>query len=215
MFVFITFKLSMEINESSQYETGTDFLNTYKREGFAPRLLPVYTPGVVYRSTKDQKAAAQRWDDEDYDAKILFALKQLSFRFGINHLKNTETRFMHRIHESATEFHNKMCDDCNAILQDLEFENPDIASAYGKLADRVVQMACVWIAFESTWDLIEEGVTLSKALYEYSEMEFERLDDRLKGGLEVKEGMIEKAFHWCESSMLCDLGLREGYFAKS
>eukprot|EP01084_Bolivina_argentea_P139323 245107_1 len=202
---------------AGQYETATDFLNTFKKEGFAPRIQPVYTPGVIPISSSEQKKAAKIWKDLKLDDKIHAVCVQLSYRFGINHLNDpSRTTFEHFISENATKIHDALSDMCISKLAELEFIEPDVGSAYGKLADRAVAVALNWTAFEYTWKLLEENKCLLKPLKDYSGQELLRLDPRLKiQSLTIEGNVLQQAFNFCEKAMLCDLGMREGYFSDS
>eukprot|EP01084_Bolivina_argentea_P278363 475504_1 len=199
---------------NGQYETATDFLNTFKKEGFAPRIQPVYTPGVIPISSKDQKKAAKIWKERKYDDKIHITIKQLLFRFGANHLCDPKNTFFdHRIAEEAEDYHDHISDLCTGKLANLEFEDSDVASAYGKLPDRVAAVALSWTAFEEQWKLCEDDIKLNKPLRLYSEEEKKDLDPRLVNqGVILRKNILETAFSFCEKNMLVDLGIRENYF---
>eukprot|EP01084_Bolivina_argentea_P142223 249849_1 len=69
-----------------QYESATDFLNKFQSQGFAPRIMSVYSPGVHLISAANQEIAADLWERLGLDDQVFQTMKQLSFRFSINHL---------------------------------------------------------------------------------------------------------------------------------
>eukprot|EP01084_Bolivina_argentea_P017865 33318_1 len=197
-----------------QYETATDFLNKFKAQGFAPRIVTVYSPGCHLISAEDQEKAAEIWNKLGLDGEVNEAIKQLSFRFGLNYVSSPDNvRFEHKLTHESRMLYNKMSNNCNQIYAKLEMENSKVASAYGKLMDRVLSFALNWTAYEQQCILIKQKLKLVKPLNNYTELELNAVDERLKSQcIHIPAGILQKAYDFCHKNMLNDLCIREGYF---
>ena len=199
---------------SSQPATGTDFLNTLQEEGLSPRILTIFHSDVEYRSSKQLDESSQQWVNSNIDVDLHQTFVQIIFRFAIPHLQSdNKIEFFHMISEAAQELCRQIRDRCMQKWMRYHSTKPAIASIYGKMADKIIKVACIWCVFRQCHRFVKEGRLLEKPLCAYSEEELENIDPELKSQeLQIGREELEQAHKWVEKNLLVDAALRTGHF---
>ena len=199
---------------NAQYKTGTDFLNTFQEEGLAPRICTIYHSEVPYTSSKQQDEAAEKWLNSGMDTIIHQSCKQLTYRFAIPHLQSdNKVEFHHEVSEDAKDLCHDMRDYCMKQCIRNQHNNPPLASMYGKMPDKAIKTSLLWTALEESINNVREGRLLDKPLTEYSEIELQQIDPRIRSQkIYISRESLKQAVVWVEKNLLVDLAIRKGYF---